>query len=436
MTNPPRQRDNQAAPELVEHFFRHEYGRLVALLLRRWGPQRLELIEDVVQSALSKALSTWSRHGIPENPAGWLFRTAHRLAIDAHRHQKVTDRLLPDWSQLSTLATEDPSDAIDFDQPIGDEPLRLLFLCCHPAIPAESCIALALKTVGGFSVKEIASGLLTTVDNIEKRLSRARERLRQETGLLDELNATTVSERLESVLTTVYLVFNEGYSATQGQTNLRRDLCEEALRLSSMLAQHAMCGKPSTWALQALLLFHSARLDGRLTDDGQVILLADQNREAWNWSYVHQALDWLRRSAQGDHLSRYHIEAGIAWEHCRANRFENTDWPRIADYYSQLAGEWGTPMVRLNRAIAISYAETIAAGIEQLLAMDASDRKRLRPWWDCALAQLYQRQENFDLSASHCRDALALALGPAQRAVIEKQLQQLLQASASRKSDH
>lgn len=431
MTHSPLQRDNQAAPELVEHFFRHEYGRLVALLLRRWGPRRLELIEDVVQSALSKALATWSRRGIPENPGAWLFRTAHRLAIDAHRHRQIADRILPQLSNQIASQVEDVSPEPDFDQPIGDEPLRLLFLCCHPAIPEESRIALALKTVSGFSVKEIASGLLTTVDNVEKRLSRARERLRQESGLLDELNATTVTERLESVMTTVYLVFNEGYSASQGQTNLRRDLCIEALRLSSMLARHSICGSPGVWALHALLLFHSARLDSRLTEDGQVILLADQNRETWNGAYVHQALDWMLRSAQGNQLSRYHIEAGIAWEHCRANVFESTDWARIADYYARLADEWGTPMVRLNRAIAISYAESVALGIEHLLAMDANDRKRVRPWWDCALAQMYQRQGEDDLAIAHWRDALALAIGPAQRAVIEKQLQALLRASAN-----
>jgi RNA polymerase sigma-70 factor (ECF subfamily) len=336
--------------------------------------------------------------------------------------------LAPDWAERQTLPSEaEVQQELDVavDSAIGDETLRLLFLCCHESIPAESRVALALKTVGGFSVKEIASGLLTTADNIEKRLGRARERLRQDRQSLTELTTTGVAQRLETVLSTVYLIFNEGYSASQGQTPLRRDLCDEALRQSHMLAAHPICGQPASCALHALLLLHSARLDSRLTPDGQVVLLADQNRESWNWDNVRSALEWLRRSATGTQLSRYHIEAAIAWEHCRAPDFAATDWKRIAECYERLVHEWSTPMIRLNQAIAVSYAQSAEQGIQLLLAIDAVQRRPIRPWWDCALAQMYQRSGAIALALAHWRDALALAVGPAQRDVIAKHLGEL-----------
>ncbi len=407
---------------LVEHFFRHEYGRIVALLTRSLGARHLDLIEDVVQSALSRALIAWPRSGPPDDPSGWLYRTAKNLAIDALRRERTAARLWSKVSMASETAIEAAEITVDFADEVGDEPLRLLFLCCHPAIPPESRVALALKTVSGFSTREIAIGLLTTTANVEKRLSRAKERLR-ETGLeLIETNPQMVLERLESVLSTIYLIFNEGFAASHGEQVVRRDLCDEAIRQARMLAHHGLGQSPATWALLGLFLMHVARLDTRVDSQGAIVLLGAQDRSQWNWELVKEAMHWMQLSATGDELSRYHIEASIAWEHCRVGNLEQTDWNQVTRLYEMLVERFATPMIRLNHAIALSYAANVDAGLAGLFAIRTEDRQCLRPWWDCALAQLYQRQLNSRRALFHWRDALALATNGGQRTFIQSQI--------------
>ncbi len=414
-----------SAPKIVEHFFRHEYGRIVALLTRSLGTRHLNSIEDWVQSAMSRALATWPRTGIPADPAAWLYRTARNLANDSFRRERIADQVLssPEVAQEQAKSTSEPS--IHFEDEVGDETLRLLFLCCHPAIPAESRVALALKTVSGFSIPEIANALLTTHANAEKRVHRAKQRLQSGDLTLTELNNAAVSERLETVRSTIYLIFNEGFAATQGTISVRQDLCEEAIRLANMLAQHPICQSPSTFALLALLRMHAARLYSRIDSQGDVVLLADQDRTLWDWAMIREAMSWMERSATGDQLSRYHIEATIAWEHCRAVRWEETDWQRVTECYELLLQHFPTPMIRLNHAISISYLENVQRGRTFLLAIPDADRKRLRPWWDCAMAQMFQRESNTRQAISHWRDGLALAQNGAHRTFIESQLKKL-----------
>ncbi|MEQ1904779.1 MAG: sigma-70 family RNA polymerase sigma factor [Pirellulaceae bacterium] len=414
-----------SASELVEHYFRHEYGRLVALLASRLGVRYLELAEDVVQSALSRALTAWPRSGVPNDPSAWLYRTAKNLALDALRREQLAERVLHGQVAPIDDSTNSPEGVVQFDSEIGDETLRLLFLCCHPAIAPESRVALALKTVGGFSVSEIASGLLTTADNVERRLTRAKEKLREAKAEITELNSAEVVSRMESVLSTVYLIFNEGFFASSGDSPIRDDLCAEAIRLAQMIAGHPICGCPTVYAQVALFLMHSARLNSRLDASGTTILLADQDRSQWNWDLIREAMSWMEKSATGDLLSRYHIEAAIAWEHCRATDFAATDWRRIVQLYGTLLDRFATPMIRLNAAIASSYADGPEAGREQLLAIDAVDRKRLRPWWDCCMAQLHERAGVPAAALSHWRDALALATTSPQRQFVQSQIDRL-----------
>lgn len=414
-----------SASELVEHYFRHEYGRLVALLTSQLGVRRLEFVEEAVQTALERALTAWPRTGLPTEPSAWLYRTAKNLVLDALRRQQVAERFEQDsyeqFNEAQTLA----DGLIHFDSEIGDETLRLLYLCCHPSLSAESRVALALKTVSGFGVHEIASGLLTTPANIEKRLTRAKERLREKAAELIELNSADVVPRTDSVLSTIYLIFNEGFSASTGDSPIRNDLCHEAIRIARMMASHPICGGPAVNALLALFLLHSARLDSRLDASGSVVLLADQDRSQWNWGLVREAMDRMSEAISGTELSRYHIEAGIAWEHCRAQDFESTDWTRIMTLYNMLLDRFSTPMIQLNAAVACSYAVGPTAGKEQLLAIADADRKRLRPWWDCCMAQLLERSTEFTSAMSHWRDALALATASAQRQFIQAQIDRL-----------
>jgi RNA polymerase sigma factor (sigma-70 family) len=411
--------------ELVEHYFRHEYGRLVALLTRQLGVRHLELAEDVVQSALSRALTAWARSGVPAEPSAWLYRTSRNLAIDALRRQESSDRILRANVEPSSDSQKLVSEVACFDSEIGDETLRLLYLCCHPAITPESRVTLALKTVGGFGVQEIASGLLTTASSVEKRLTRAKEKLREIDEELVEMDSSQLTSRTESVLSTVYLIFNEGFSASTGDSPIREDLCEEAIRMAHMLSTHPICGCPAAYALLALLLFHSARFDSRLDESGRAVLLADQDRSQWNWERIRQAMHWMEKAAQGSDLSRYHVETAIAWEHCRAAEFSATDWDRIAQLYEKLLERSSTPMIRLNAAVACSYADGPEAGRLQLLSIDGVDRQRLHPWWDCCMAQLQERSGNAAIAVSHWRDALALAKTSAQKQFIQSQLRRL-----------
>src|SRR5436309_3340881 len=335
---------------LVEHFFRHEFGRLVAVLTRSLGVRRLDLVEDVVQAALEKALETWSRRGVPEDPAGWLYCTARNLAIDALRRERTHAQALPRLAEAAErdrrgqeTGTErgtraergDPRRALDvhFADEIGDEPLRLRFVCCHEAVPAESRVALALKTLCGFSTAEIARALLTTDANVQKRIERARDRLRELDLVFDTPAAAQLGARLDAVLAVVYLLFSQGCHVTHGDMPIRRDLCDDARRLARMRAAHPVGDVPAVHALLALMCFHGARFDARVALDGAIVLLEEQDRSAWNWGDVREGMEWLARSAAGDELTRYHVEAGIAWEHCRAPTFAETDWRRIAELY-------------------------------------------------------------------------------------------------------
>ncbi len=415
------------ASSLVEHFFRHEYGRLVALLTRDMGVRHLQLAEDVVQSALSRALVAWPRSGTPTDPSAWLYRTAKNLAIDTLRRERRRQLLPQDGSGLPdpVMTGLGDEDLPRFETEIGDESLRLLFLCCHPALAVDSQVALALKIVSGFGVQEIAQGLLVTTSNIEKRLSRAKEKLRQQPSAWIELNPAEVLERRDAVLSTIYLIFNGGYATTQGELPIRRDLCGEAIRLAKMVAQHPVCRVPAAEALVALLLLHTARFDGREAADGGVVLLAHQDRQRWDGDLLREAMDYAGRAARGTELSRYHLEAAIAWEHCRASTFETTDWRRISSYYRLLSHQHASPMIQLNAAVAISYAESVEAGRERLLQISDPERQRLRPWWDCCLAQIHERLGQPTLAQSHWRDALALAGSPVQRQFIQSQLDRL-----------
>ncbi len=408
---------------LVEHFFRHEYGRLVALLTKSLGVRQLDLIEDVVQSALSKGLQTWSRAGVPDDPARWLYRTARNLAIDAFRRRDIEHRALAAIGNESSDEANHASAVTSLtDHEIGDETLRLLYLFCHPSIALESRVALALKMVGGFSVDEIANALLITKSNAEKRLSRAKETLREQGVEISELNAATISERVDSVLSTVYLMFTEGYAATVGEQPIRSQLCDESIRLARMLNDHKWSRSPATSALLGLLLLQSSRMDARVNADGCIVLLADQNRSDWDPDRIREAIHWMTLAASGSVLTRYHVEAAIAWEHARADNIDSVDWNRVVALYQQLAMMNPSPMIRLNLIIAQSRILGAEFGLKSLEAMPDEDRRRLRPWWDCAIADAFERLNRPTEAIAHLNDALALSTNTAQKRLIEQKL--------------
>ena len=318
---------------LVEHFFRHEFGRLVAVLTRSLGVRRLDLVEDVVQAALVQALETWSRRGVPEDPAGWLYRTARNLATDALRREQAHARALPHLANEVEQETA-PHEA-HFADEIGDEPLRLLFVCCHEEVPAESRIAFALRTLCGFSTAEIARGLLTSEANVQKRIERADT---------DCATWTLNSRHRPAQLPPGWMrCSRSSTSCSVRAATPPMPMCRSAATCATKPGGWRGCSPtipPATsravHALLALMCFHAARFDARVAFDGGGVLFEEQDRSVWNWGDVREGMAWFARSAVGDELTRYHVEASIAWEHCRAATFADTDWRRIAELYEVL----------------------------------------------------------------------------------------------------
>ncbi len=405
---------------LVEHFFRHESGRVSALLTRSLGVRRLELVEDVVQAALVQALETWSWRGVPEDPAGWLYRAARNLAIDALRRERTHTQALPRLAEATPA--ESPLIEAHFADEIGDEPLRLLFVCCHEAVPAESRVALALRSLCGFSTAEIARALLTTEANIQKRIERARERLRTLDVEFDTPDLGQLHARREGVLAVVYLLFTQGCHVTHGDSPIRRELCDEARRLARLLAAHPAGDVPAVHALLALMCFHSARFDARLSLDGAMVLLEEQDRSTWNWNDVREGMEWLARSAAGETLTRYHVEAGIAWEHCRASAFADTDWQRIAEYYDMLERIVPSPLNRLNRAVAEAYLHGPQAGLDRLAATPPTDTLLRYPAWHIVVGELHFRLGKRSDAERAWREALDLTSARAEREYLIRRL--------------
>ena len=406
---------------LVEHFFRHEYGKLVASLSRRVGVQNIEAIEDAVQSALMTALESWKRDGPPHNPSAWLFRVAHNNLLDSLRTHSGRRRIL-ERSAGAELASNDGPEAF-LGGEVSDDLLRMLFVCCDDAIPVEAQLVLALKTLCGFSVSEIALRLFATEANIYKRLSRARSRLREQPPRIDGLSNEERTSRLPGVHRILYLLFTEGYLSSHAELAIRRELCNEAIRLGAILAEHPTGQTPETFALLALMHLHTARITSRQDTSGGLLLLEEQDRDLWDQHQIQIGLAWLARSADGDVLSRYHAEAGIAAEHCLAPSFSETGWERVAMSYALLETVSPSALHRLNRAVAVAEWQGAAAGLAVLDGFEPPTWLVGSYMWSAVLADLHRRAGNVMLAGRYRELALQSAPSPAVRVLIARRLE-------------
>ena len=364
--NAPASDDGSRAGRVAEHFFRHEGARLVAVLTGQLGVHRLQLAEDAVQEALVRALQTWPYRGVPENPAAWLTQSAKNFALDHLRREQRFQEKETGIAQEHArwLATPSPPGG-----EIDDDRLRMMFVCFHPQLSAESQTALALRTLCGFSPAEIAAAFLTTEAAIDKRLVRARQRIRELALPFAVPDAHELPARLDGVLGTLYLLFNEGYKASSGDRLVREELCHEAIRLALLLAAHPATRQPRTHALLALMLLNAARLPARTDDAGNLLRLREQNRAAWNPAMIQSGIHHLALAGTGDTLSEYHLQAGIAACHSTAADEAATDWPRILALYDQLLKITGSPIAALNRAVAVAKVHDAAAGLAALEAI-------------------------------------------------------------------
>jgi RNA polymerase sigma-70 factor (ECF subfamily) len=353
--------------ELVEHLFRHEAGRMLAVLTHIFGLDNIELAEEVVQDALLQALRHWPFDGIPDNPQGWLLRAARNKALDIVRRQAVLRRKEPALHErLKEKQAEqdnlDPSNAGE----LGDEQLAMIFACCSPGLLPEARVALTLKAVSGFSVAEIARAFLAEEAAIAQRLVRAKRRIREAGIVLALPSPAEIPGRLDSVLQVLYLLFNEGYGAHAGQNLVREELCGEAIRLAQLLASRPDTGLPKVHALLAIFYFQAARLETRLDGEGELLLLGEQERRHWDQKLLALGVAELDQAAHGDELSEYHLQAAIAAVHATSPGPAETDWPRLLDLYDRLLGLTPTPVVALNRAVAQSMVAGPAAALASL----------------------------------------------------------------------
>jgi RNA polymerase sigma factor (sigma-70 family) len=342
----------------IDHLFRHQAGQMVSILARKFGVVNIELIEDSVQDALIAAMKTWPYSGVPDNHSAWLIQTAKNRVIDQLRRGAKSESI----EATEIDIPDDRWDETRFGGELTEDQIRMMFACCHPEIPADSRVALTLKVVGGFSVCEIARAYLAKDEAIAKMLTRAKQKLR----MLDlEIPAgNALNERLDSVLRVLYLMFNEGYSASEGVDLIRRDLCEEAIRLGLLMVDHPLTSLPKVHALVSLFLFQAARLSSRTDEFGDLLLLADQDRSMWDREMLAAGLGHFRMAASGNEITDYHIEAEIASLHALAREYSLTNWERIIACYDALLSRRFSPVIALNRLVAIGESR----GAEDALA--------------------------------------------------------------------
>ncbi len=416
---PPSEPASARPARLVEHYFRHETGRLHGALIRLLGVHELALAEDVAQEAMLRALRVWSMGGVPENPSAWITEVAMNLARDALRHRRVAAAKEPELALREAQRRGAPEEAAlpdaAADSEMRDDALRLLFLCAHPALSHDSQVVLALKVLGGFSTGEIARAFLASEAAIEKQLARAKQRL-AEAHLAFEIPAgAALAERLDAVLATIYLVFNEGYKASSGDRLLREDLCDEALRLGTLLVAHPACDGPRSHALLALMLLTAARFPTRLDEHGALLRLGEQDRSRWDPARLERGLAHLAAAARGRELSVYHLQAGIAALHATAADFAATDWARILLHYDELERLAPSPIVALNRAVAVAHVHGPAAGLTALAAMPERARLSDHYLFHAVEGELHHRRADHAAAAASFRRALELAqVGPEQ----------------------
>ena len=396
---------------------------MVATLTRIFGVENLNLAEDVVQEALARALQTWPFYGVPKNPSAWIMRASRNLALDVVRRRKVFQNKQAEIIRLMDRDGVGPDEAIFSEDEIADDRLRLMFVCCHPAIPADAQVALALKTLCGFGVTEISRAFLTTDAAIAKRLTRAKQKIRQARIPFEIPGAKELGQRLDGVLQSLYLLFNEGYKASSGENLVREELCNEAIRLTGLLAQHPIGNQPKTHALLALMLLNAARIPTRVDSEGNLLRLKEQDRTRWDQATIARGMFHLAQSAAGDELSEYHLQAGIAACHCAAKDYESTDWQQILSLYDRLIEFDQSPVVALNRAVAIANIHGPRAGLQTVEGIRGLDKLSSYYLLYAVLGEFEMRTGKLQSAAEQFRRSFELAETKSERAFLLKRLQ-------------
>lgn len=417
-------------PQAVDQIFRRESGRIQAALIATL--RDFTLAEDALQDAVVAALQQWPTDGIPRNPAAWLTTIARRKAIDRLRRESTLARKQETLRALEGLDASSAADQPDDTPPIPDDRLKLLFTCCHPALPLEARVALTLRTLGGLSTSEVAAAFLAPLPTMAQRLVRAQRKIRDAGIPYRVPPLPLLAERMEGVLAVLYLIFNEGYSSTSGDALIRQDLCAEAIRLTRVLvsliaSEPELRDEPEALGLLALMLLHSSRRGARVDASGDLVLLEDQDRTLWNWGEIVEGIELLDAALAMRRPGPYQIQAAISALHAEAPTPEDTDWRQIALLYARLTKMTPSPVVELNQAVAVAMAEGAAAGIEMLDHLRLGETLAHYHLYHAARADLLRRAGRSKEAAASYRQALSLCQNRIERRFLQRRLAEITQ---------
>jgi RNA polymerase sigma-70 factor (ECF subfamily) len=410
--------------ELIPHLFRREYQKIVSVLCYKFGIDHIETAEDIVSDTFLAATETWSINGIPDNPSAWLYTVSKNKTKNHIKRNSVFEQKIACEIRSTAPRTEETEINLSPEN-IADSQLAMMFTVCSPVIPAESQIALALNLLCGFSIQEIASAFLTNREVIYKRISRGKERLK-ETGIkIEQPDASQIKDRLDAVLTTLYLLFSEGYYSASQETVLRKDFCLEAMRLCHMLTENDNTNRPEVKALLALMHFHASRFEARIKEDGEIILYEEQDTSLWDWALIEKGIAFLNQASTGSIISKYHLEAGIAYWHT-VKTDSKEKWETILYFYNELLIREYSPMAALNRAFAISKLKGKEAAITEAEKLKLISNH----FYNYLLGDLYTGIED-KKALEYYLAALNLATSTADKAIIAGRIQKLKMAISS-----